>query len=254
MPLSRTFKTDESFLEKIAIGATGTRRAFEDLKNQGHEPIELERGSMSFKIWKAIKVKRVRVPDILCLRCGRRAESRAKTKMEISMSHSTSAAERGWDHGLEGDDVVALVHCRRTGTGPLDWLAAPLVQYIPVRALRQAWRSKKVKLEKPKGAQEGFEIRVNWPSAIAKEAGTVESVSTEAVRYRRTSDGRTASFRLRRKGRVLKPLVKNARAWRCQFASRQHGRSLSCAGGTQRACLRHFPRHRRPNALESHGP
>src|SRR6266699_648648 len=108
MPLPKSFKTDESFLEKIAIGATGTRRTFDDLKNQGHDPMELERGSMSFKIWKAIKVKRVRVPDILCLRCGRRVESRAKTNMEISMSHSSSNPERGWDFGLEDSDMVAL--------------------------------------------------------------------------------------------------------------------------------------------------
>ncbi len=61
MPLPRSFKTDESFLEKIAIGATGTRRIFGNLLSQGHVPIELERGSMSFKVWKNIKIKRVRV-------------------------------------------------------------------------------------------------------------------------------------------------------------------------------------------------
>ena len=100
MAVPRTLKTDESFLEKIAIGATGTRRVFEDLERQGHVPIELERGSRSFKIWKAIKIKRVRVPDILCTRCGHRIESRAKTNLSISMSHSSSDAERGWDAGL----------------------------------------------------------------------------------------------------------------------------------------------------------
>jgi len=63
----RSFKSDESFLEKIAIGAVGTRRVFEHLRQQGHIPIELERGSMSYKIWKSIKIKRIRVPDILLL-------------------------------------------------------------------------------------------------------------------------------------------------------------------------------------------
>jgi hypothetical protein len=72
MALPPAFKTDESFLEKIVMGARATQRTFQDLERQGHEPIELERGSMSFKIWKAIKTKRVRVPDILCLRCGHR--------------------------------------------------------------------------------------------------------------------------------------------------------------------------------------
>ena len=73
------FKADESFLEKISIGAIGTKKVFEDLQRQGHLPIELERGSMNYKIWKTIKIKRIRVPDILCARCGMRIESRAKT-------------------------------------------------------------------------------------------------------------------------------------------------------------------------------
>jgi HEAT repeat protein len=207
MPLPKSFKTDESFLEKIAIGATGTRRTFQDLRSQGHDPMELERGSMSFKIWKAIKVKRVRVPDILCLRCARRVESRAKTNMEISMSHSTSNPERGWDFGLEDSDMVALAHCEKTGPGPLDWVASPLVQYITVRSLREAWRANVVKMERPKGAQEGFEIRATWPSAVAKAAGTVDEVNSRTIRYLKASDNRSASVRIQRGEVALRPLV-----------------------------------------------
>jgi hypothetical protein len=169
--------------------------------------MELERGSMSFKIWKAIKVKRVRVPDILCLRCARRVESRAKTNMEVSMSHSTSNAERGWDFGLEDTDMVALAYCEKTGTGPLDWTASELVQYIPVRSLREAWRANAVKMQRPKGAQEGFEIRATWPSAVARSSGTVEEVSPDGIRYRKRTDNRTVLVRLRRRGALLGPLV-----------------------------------------------
>src|SRR5437016_2222864 len=158
MPIPRAFKTDESFLQKIAIGATGTRRIFDDLRSAGHDPIELERSSMSFKIWKAIKIKRVRVPDILCLSCARRVESRAKTKLELSMSHSTSNPERGWDFGLDDRDWVAFVRCERTGDEPLDWSARSLVQYVPVSGMRAAWRAKQVRVSERKGAEEGFEI------------------------------------------------------------------------------------------------
>src|SRR5437773_10580355 len=87
MPLI-SFKSDESFLQKLAVGATGTKATIEKLKGLGFEPIELERGSTGYKIWKKIKIKRVRVPDILCLRSGQRFESRGKTNLEISMSHS----------------------------------------------------------------------------------------------------------------------------------------------------------------------
>jgi len=52
---SRSFKSDESFLEKISIGAIGTKRVYDDLTSKDHRPVELERGSISFKIWKAIK-------------------------------------------------------------------------------------------------------------------------------------------------------------------------------------------------------
>lgn len=204
MPVPRAFKTDESFLEKIAIGATGTRRVFDDLAKQEHEPIELERGSMSFKIWKAIKIKRVRVPDILCLRCSHRWESRAKTKMTITMSHSMSDPERGWDFGLSDADFVALVHCIRTGDGPLDWQASSLVQYIRVADLRRAWASDQVKTQKAKGAQEGFEVQVTWPGAIASAAGVVEMVTGDALQYRPDGSQRASTVRLKRpSGRLL---------------------------------------------------
>jgi hypothetical protein len=134
----RAFKTDASFLEKISIGAIGTAKVFHDLKSKGHNPIELERGSMSFKIWKKIKIKRVRVPDILCLNCGKRVESRAKTYLKLTMSHSTSDPERGWDFGLANGDLIAFVRCFKTGSKPIDWKADEMVQYVYVDSMRSA--------------------------------------------------------------------------------------------------------------------
>ncbi len=206
MALPRSFKTDESFLEKLAMGAIGTRRTFEDLRSQGHEPMELERGSMSYKIWKAIKIKRVRVPDLLCLRCGGRVESRAKAKLEITMSHSLSAPDRGWDAGLDDSDHVALVFCERRGAGPVDWEASPLVQYIPVVSLRQAFRAKQVQTQKAKGAQEGFEVRLSWPSAVAQDDGHIEAVGN-TIRFRRAGSARAVGLQLTRKNVRLRPLV-----------------------------------------------
>jgi HEAT repeat protein len=206
MALPRSFKTDESFLEKLAMGAIGTRRTFEDLKSQGHDPVELERGSMSYKIWKAIKIKRVRVPDLLCLRCGGRVESRAKAKLEITMSHSLSAPERGWDAGLDDSDHVALVFCERSGTGPVDWQAGSLVQYVPVTSLRRAFRDKQVQTQKAKGMQEGFEVRLSWPSAVAQYDGHIEAVG-ETIRIRKVGGPRATGLQLQRKGVYLTPLV-----------------------------------------------
>jgi len=187
----RAFKSDVSFLEKISMGAIATHRVFEHLRDQGHNPFELERGSMSFKIWRKIKIKRIRVPDILCVACGRRVESRAKTAFEISMSHSLSDPERGWGYGLDDSDFVALVICKRVGDRPIDWQADELVQYIPVYELRSAQRNNLVRFVKPKGAEEGFEARISWPVAIARSAGIVKSVTSDHIQYYRQTDNWT---------------------------------------------------------------
>jgi len=203
----RAFKSDESFLEKISMGAIGTNRVFEDLIAQDHNPLELERGSMSFKIWKGIKRKGLRVPDILCVACGRRFESRAKKSFEISMSHSLTDQARGWDFGLENSDFVALVVCNKIGDRPIDWQPIDLVQYIQVRDLRCAYIMNCVKLVEPKGAQEGFERRIVWPSSVAKYNGIIISVTNDSVKYRRSSDQRVLSLRLLKNEINLTPLV-----------------------------------------------
>ena len=201
------FKSQQSFLEKISMGATGTRRVFADLASQGHDPLELERGSRSFKIWKQVKIKRIRVPDILCVDCATRIESRAKRSLEISMSHSLSDPERGWDNGLRDNDFVALVVCERSGNRPVDWQADTLVQYVSVRDMRGARDAGQALLMRPKGAEEGFEQRINWPAAVASASGTVVDVSRDRLQYRRLRDNRIISLRLRAKGITLSPLV-----------------------------------------------
>jgi HEAT repeat protein len=203
-----SFKTDESFLEKLAIGAIGARAVFTELERQGHKPIELERGSMDYKIWKNIKIKRLRVPDLLCLNCGTRVEARAKTQLEISMSHSLSDPQRGWDKGLNDRDVVALSICAKTGEGPTDWKANPLIQFVSAADLREAFAENKVVTEKPKGAGEGFELRVTWPSAVASSDGVVSAFTAERIQFKREPDQRTISLALSKKNVVLQPLVK----------------------------------------------
>ncbi len=204
----RSFKTDVSFLEKISIGATGTKKVFDNLRDAGHSPIELERGSMSFKIWKEIKIKRVRVPDLFCVKCGKRVESRAKTKLQITMSHSIASQDRGWDFGLDDDDFVALVECNKAGDAPIDWKASDLVQYIQVKHLRAAFKNKRVLMERPKGVEEGFETRITWPSAVASADGEIIKVNSDRIQFRRDSDNRTISLALKKNEIKLNPIVR----------------------------------------------
>ena len=93
-------KPDSSFFQKIALGAVGSRCVAQDLDRLGHRIAELERGAMDIKLWKDVKRKRVRIPDLVCERYGLRVESRAKTKTELSMSHSLADQERAWNFGM----------------------------------------------------------------------------------------------------------------------------------------------------------
>src|SRR5947208_3504799 len=114
-----SFKSDDEFLTFISMGAVGVRRVIENVQQQGRKPLLLERGSNDFKLWKGIRIKGWRVPDILCVDTGRRVESRAKTNFEISGSHSTMKEERAWDYGLYDTDYMAIPVCVRAGDRPI---------------------------------------------------------------------------------------------------------------------------------------
>ncbi len=73
--------------------------------------------------------------------------------------------------------------------------------------MRKAWASGQVIKEKPKGAQEGFELRVTWPAAIANRLGRVKEIVGDRLKYQREGDNRTVSLLLRRKGIDLNVLV-----------------------------------------------
>lgn len=199
-----SFKSDESFLQKLAVGATGTKLTIQRLRELGYRPIELERGSTGYKIWKKIKIKRVRVPDILCLRSGLRFESRGKTKLEISMSHSLKDPHRAWDSGMRPDDSVAIVLCEQVGESPVDWTAASPIHFVKVADMRTAFSQGKTQITKPKGVEEGSEIRIIWPCFAANEVSVVTEVSDTAVKLRQ-SNGRVQRCVLARKNFVLLP-------------------------------------------------
>lgn len=201
-----SFKSDESFLSKIAIGAAGTNATIEALTAMGFRPIELERGSSGYKIWKKIKIKRVRVPDILCLRTGLRFESRGKTKLEISMSHSLSEPSRCWDVCMRTDDYVSIILLAAVDDSIVDYRRISPVMFIKVSDMQAAFVSGEVKVTTPKGVEEGSEIRVIWPCAAANAAAVVEAI-TPNVRLRPSDGGRAQTVRLRRAGGVLQTLV-----------------------------------------------
>jgi hypothetical protein len=202
--VATNFKSDDSFLKKLAIGAASTSATIERLKTLGFDPIELERGSTGFKIWKKIKIKRVRVPDILCLKTGLRFESRGKTKPEVSMSHSLKDPRRAWDAGMRDDDYVSIVVFEQGTESPIDLKRISPIHFISVKDLRDAFARKRVSITKPKGVEEGSEIRVVWTTAIAKHESTVSEVSATRLRLTPVATGKAQTVQLSRsKGAVV---------------------------------------------------
>jgi hypothetical protein len=99
------FKADTSFLRYLSMGAVGARQLMKLMKTAGFEPIELERYCTSNKIW-STKVKRLRLPNILCVRTGLRVEVRAKSDLQIRMSDAPGNPDRRWDVGMRDEDLA----------------------------------------------------------------------------------------------------------------------------------------------------
>ncbi len=201
--MANNFKSDDSFLRKLAVGAAGTNATIDRLKAMGFNPIELERGSTGFKIWKKIKIKRVRVPDILCLNTGLRFESRGKTKLEISMSHSLNDPKRAWDAGMRDDDLVSIVVFEQNNDSPIDLKQISPVHFVSVKEMRQAFAAGQVSITQPKGVEEGSEIRVMWTCAAANQRSVVTAVEPGRISLTPITEARKQSIQLSRsKGKI----------------------------------------------------
>lgn len=208
--MANNFKTDDSFLRKLAVGAAGTNATIKNLKEHNFLPIELERGSTGFKIWKKIKIKRIRIPDILCLRTGLRFESRGKTKLEISMSHSLTNENRRWDYGMREDDIVSVMLLQQSSDSYVDVQLASPIHFIKVKDMKSAYDLKQVELTKPKGFEEGSEVRAIWISKFANSDSRVVEITDERICLAPTSGRRKQYIQLKaKKGKFkLFPQVK----------------------------------------------
>lgn len=211
------FKPDASFFEKIVRGAIGTRAVCDDLRHRGHTMVELERGSLDTKLWKDVKRKRVRIPDLLCIKCGLRVESRAKAKAELTMSHSTSDAERVWDFGMVDADCVAFPVCESTrklfwSHGNLQegasywhernwthWQLLGKINYFLVSNFRAVPFQRKA----TKGVTEGSESIIEWPATFSTRTGHVEAVQGNKIAIRRTSDSHLYTWSIRASRQVF---------------------------------------------------
>lgn len=185
------FKEDWSFLDKITMGAVGTESVIKQLNAAGHQVIELERYCTSNKIW-ATKIKRLRIPDLLCLRCGRRIESRAKSKLGIIMSDAENNPDRRWFAGLRKTDFVAFIQCYKSVAGA--WKASNTINLFSVGDMLLT--ENQTSLSAPKSVSEGAERDRTWASYTPSSNFTVMAIDPErgGKRLRIVSDaGRNQS-------------------------------------------------------------
>lgn len=183
-------KVDSSFLKFLTMGALGTRRVFDLMSEAGLQPIELERYSRSNKIW-STKVKRLRLPDLLCVRTGLRVEVKGKSKLTIKMSDSPNNADRQWDAGLADRDMIAFVHIQEGDDGRMG--AADNAELFWVEDLRTTVAQSK--LGPPKSAGEGAERDREWPSTVAKRNGEVTTADEDRFTVA-LEGGRRQTYRL----------------------------------------------------------
>jgi hypothetical protein len=186
-------KVDSSFLKFVTMGALGTRRVSELMVNAGLQPIELERYSRSNKIW-ATKVKRLRLPDLLCVRTGLRVEVRAKSQLAIKMSDAPTNPERRWNSGLVPENMIAFVLIREAEDGTLH--AADNAEFFTVESLIATEANSK--LGPAKSASEGAERDRQWPSTVATSNGVVQAVNQTRISVR-LENGRNQTYQLRGK-------------------------------------------------------
>lgn len=170
------FKADTSFLRFLSMGAAGARQTMEQMRAAGFVPIELERYCSSNKIW-TTKVKRLRLPDLLCVRTGLRVEVRAKSDLKIRMSDAPNNPDRRWDTGLQDDDVTALIACfddngiSRPAAEAVFFMVSDLRASVDTSALGP-----------PKSASEGAERDRTWPCVVPSRNGVVQSVAGDQLR------------------------------------------------------------------------
>jgi len=170
------FKVDTSFLRYLTMGAMGVRVVKDQLVSLGFRPIELERYCDSNKIWTQ-KVKRLRLPDLVCIKTGLRVEVRTKTNLSISMSDTPNNPDRAWDAGLRGEDVIAFIKCfdRDTVFTPADSAV-----YFQVEDLKNSEGSSN--LGQAKSASEGAERTRTWPSIVSSRDGTVRDIIDDKLK------------------------------------------------------------------------
>ncbi len=140
---------------------------------------------MANKRWMT-KIKRLRLPDLVCVRCGRRIESKAKSKLELRLSHSTKEG-RAWHGDMRPQDLVAFLLVELDPADQLVGSGSP--SYFSIQALNEA----PFKENARKSSTEGSELDIQWPAAVPTVTGTVVAMTGGRIKLAFSEHGRLRS-------------------------------------------------------------
>lgn len=182
------FKEDAEFARSISMGATGTAAVARHLREQhDHQPIELERYAMGNKVWQT-KVKRLRLPDLLCVACGRRVESRAKSDLGIVLSDSDAPGREWFAGGMRAEDLYAFIRADLSSFPPA--VGKPV--YFTSSALHDAFPH--AKRTARKAPSRGAEISLVWPSWVPERSGWFRGINSKGSIVLEFDNGRRYSY------------------------------------------------------------
>jgi hypothetical protein len=183
------FKEDVTFRRYLTMGAYGTAHVARDLDDRfGHRAIELERYSMANKVWTRVKVKRLRIPDLVCLRCGRRVESKGKSDLEVKLSDSETVGREWHAGGMRPDDLFAFIRVNLDVTP----VAVGRPTYLTGAGLRSVVEL--AKRSSRKSASEGSEIDRAWQAWKPRFDGTFLGVDNQGRMTFRRPSGKTGTY------------------------------------------------------------
>jgi HEAT repeat protein len=180
------FKEDADFARYVSMGAVAANAVRADLKLHGHDAIELERFAMSNKVWQT-KVKRMRLPDLVCTKCGLRIESRGKSQLGIIVSHSQTD-NRGWEGGMRGRDLFAFL--RVSAAEGAHYASAPV--YFRMRDMGATLADTNEGIRK--AASDGSEITLIWKSWVPRRSGVLVGTDTDGRLICKWDDGTSYAY------------------------------------------------------------
>lgn len=83
---------------------------------------------------------------------------------------------------MRSDDLVAIVLCQQGSDSPVDWEVASPIHFVKVEDMREAVVKDHVRVTKPKGVEEGSEIRIIWPCVTANDESIVTEVTDKSIK------------------------------------------------------------------------